>query len=209
MSDRFEDEKEFAFQLDAKHFTLPNEVEQVLLVTAMQGSSRGSLYAFEKKGDFWEETFHTIPVSLGRSGMTNQKTEGDGKSPIGLYKLGTAFGIDSKPKYVQMPYKEIDSQDKFINDPEHPDYNTWVHGDTDAKSYEKMYRKDECYDLGVVIEYNMNPVVTSMGSAIFIHIWKSRNKSTEGCVAMSRADLEDLLEWLKPECNPHIYILES
>ncbi len=209
MADKLKNEDDFVFKLESKHFTLPLKVEQVILVTAMQNSSRGSLYAFEKNGEVWEEKFDTIPVSLGRNGITNQKVEADGKTPIGLYKLGTAFGINAKPKYIKMPYREIDSKDKFIDDPLHPQYNTWVQGDTDAKSYEKMYRNDECYDLGIVVEYNMHPVVPNMGSAIFVHIWKAKNKSTDGCIAMSYDDLKELLTWLDPNKNPYIYILES
>ncbi len=35
-----------------------------------------------------------------------------------------------------------------------------------------LYRKDNIYDLIVVLNYNMNPIIKNKGSAIFIHIAK-------------------------------------
>jgi L,D-peptidoglycan transpeptidase YkuD (ErfK/YbiS/YcfS/YnhG family) len=190
-------------------FNLDKNIRQIILVTAMSDSPTGYLYTFEKKADTWTEILENIPVVIGRSGMSANKIEGDGKSPLGLHKIGHAFGIGAKPKYVKMSYKEISAADKFIDDPESSQYNSWVRGETDAKSYERMKRKDELYDLGLVIEYNMHPVVANKGSAIFMHIWKSSSRGTEGCVAMKKIHLEDIMEWLDPEQNPHIYILES
>lgn len=194
----------------SNHFNLPANIEQVVMVTAVAGKSTGHLYAYQKTEDNeWLEVFNSVPVVIGKAGMASDKIEGDNKSPLGLHKIGYAFGIDEKPKYIKLPYKEISSSDKFIDDPEHADYNTWVEGDTDAASYEKMKRKDDSYDLGLVIEYNMNPVVPSKGSAIFVHIWRSSEKGTEGCVAMRRSSIEKLLAWLDPKYSPYLYILES
>lgn len=196
--------------LPVNQFNLEPNIEQIILVTAMPESSSGYLYAFEKNDKArWEQVLDTIPVVIGKYGMTANKSEGDGRSPLGLHKIGYAFGVGSKPRYIEMPYREITSSDKFIDDPESPDYNTWISGETDAKSYERMKRKDDSYDLGLVIEYNMNPVVPAKGSAIFIHIWRSSTRGTQGCVAMDRDDIETILEWLKPDKNPHLYILES
>lgn len=196
--------------LPVNQFNLEPNIEQIILVTAMPESHTGYLYAFQKnEQQHWEQSLDTVPVVIGRSGMTANKSEGDGRSPLGLHKIGYAFGTGSKPRNIDFPYREIRSDDKFIDDPESPEYNTWVSGDTDARSYERMKRKDDLYDLGLVIEYNMNPVVPAKGSAIFMHIWKSSSRGTQGCIAMSKSDLRDLLEWLKVDRNPHLYILES
>ena len=190
-------------------FHLPSHITQIVLVTALPDDCTGCLYAFQKNDTHWEEIFHSIPVVIGRSGMAADKHEDDGKSPIGCHKIGYAFGIDSKPDYLRFPYKRIESADKFIDDVESPEYNQWIRGDTDAKRYERMKRKDHLYDLGMVLEYNMHPVVPGKGSAIFIHLWRNSRRGTDGCVAMARPDLENLMEWLDPEHNPHLYILES
>ena len=37
---------------------------------------------------------------------------------------------------------------------------------------EKLYRKDNIYDIILVLNYNMNPIKKNKGSAIFIHVAK-------------------------------------
>ena len=39
-------------------------------------------------------------------------------------------------------------------------------------SSEKLYRRDNIYDIIVVLNYNINPTIKNRGSAIFIHIQK-------------------------------------
>ena len=39
-------------------------------------------------------------------------------------------------------------------------------------SYEKLFRSENTYDLIIVLNYNMNPVIKNKGSAIFIHVAK-------------------------------------
>ena len=56
-------------------------------------------------------------------------------------------------------------------------------------NYEKLYKKDNVYDIILVLNYNMNPVVKNKGSAIFIHVAKENYKKTEGCVAIKKVHL--------------------
>lgn len=184
---------------------LDKNIKQIVLVIATPKSHTGYLYTYEKN-DTWLQVLDKTPVVIGKKGFTIDKTEGDGKSPLGLHKIGHAFGIEA-PKHTKMPYKQITPDDKFIDDPESDEYNTWVQGETKAKSYEIMKRDDNQYDLGLIIEYNMHPVIKYGGSAIFMHIWKNSNKATAGCVAMDRLHLEDIIGWLEPIKNPHLYML--
>ena len=52
--------------------------------------------------------------------------------------------------------------------------------------YEKLYKKENIYDIIIVLNYNMNPLVKNKGSAIFIHVAKKNIKKTEGCVAIKK-----------------------
>ena len=194
--------------LDFDQLNLENNITQLILVLVNPNSHTGNLYTYEKK-ETWAQILDRIPVVIGRSGATTTKTEGDGKSPLGLHKIGHAFGVDQTPKDIKIPYRQITSDDKFIDDPDSIEYNTWVNGDTKAKSYEVMKRDDNQYDLGLVVEYNMNPVVSGKGSAIFVHIWEHSNKGTAGCVAMARDHLGEIIGWLDPIKNPHLYITQS
>jgi L,D-peptidoglycan transpeptidase YkuD (ErfK/YbiS/YcfS/YnhG family) len=60
-------------------------------------------------------------------------------------------------------------------------------------SYEKMYRKENIYDLILVLNYNTKPVIKNKGSAIFIHVAKKCYKKTKGCIAIKKKNLITLL----------------
>ena len=53
---------------------------------------------------------------------------------------------------------------------------------------EKLYRKDNTYDLFINIKYNCHPVMKKKGSAIFLHLANKKFKSTKGCIAISKKD---------------------
>ncbi len=60
-------------------------------------------------------------------------------------------------------------------------------------SYEKLWRDDDVYDLIVPLGYNDNPPIAGRGSAIFLHVAKPDYAGTEGCVALAKDDLLDVL----------------
>ena len=64
-------------------------------------------------------------------------------------------------------------------------------------SYEKLFKKENIYDVILVLNYNMNPIKKNKGSAIFIHIAKKGYKSTKGCVAIKKNELIKLLKDIK------------
>ena len=85
----------------------------------------------------------------------------------------------------------------------------WVAGPTQAKSFEVLRRKDDLYQLAVVIEYNTQPVTSGRGSAIFLHIWRSPQTATSGCVAVPKADIKRFMRWLNPVFKPVIVLGEQ
>jgi L,D-peptidoglycan transpeptidase YkuD (ErfK/YbiS/YcfS/YnhG family) len=49
-----------------------------------------------------------------------------------------------------------------------------------------------------VLGHNDDPPVAGMGSAIFVHIARPAYAPTEGCVALAREDLVELLSRAQP-----------
>ena len=47
-------------------------------------------------------------------------------------------------------------------------------------------KKENIYDIILVLDYNMRPIKKNKGSAIFIHVAKKNYKKTEGCVAIKK-----------------------
>lgn len=180
--------------------------KQVIYTHSAVGS-KALLEAWEKREGKWVQKFEASPVIIGVNGITSpeDKCEGDGKTPTGLYALGLAFGYESLPG-VKVPYRVMDANDFWVDDPGSMMYNRLVRGKPDATSYEVMRRQDIQYKLGMVVEYNTNPVVAYKGSAIFLHIWRNKDAVTAGCIAVPENRLHQLLLWLDAGKNPVIMI---
>lgn len=177
---------------------------QILVVTHLQGI-KAKLVLCQKHGVKWNPVFlRAFDGVIGKNGLAplGFKKEGDLKTPEGLYPIGETFG--TAPLALKMDYKYITAEDKFIDDLTHQAYNTWVFGQTDAKSYEKMLI--QAYALGAVINYNMNPIRPGSGSAIFIHLWDSPQTPTSGCVALGKRNLLKVLYWLDKAQFPFVLI---
>ncbi|MFN8769878.1 MAG: L,D-transpeptidase [Neisseriaceae bacterium] len=195
--------------------------KQVILVQSnVVHDANATIIVCEKNLNGWQQKFPTIPSVVGLNGIAqpNMKKEGDQMTPSGIFFLGEAFSylphIESIIPQFKMDYryisdtKDIDGKyfDKFIDDPSNNAYNSWIVGSTNAKSYEEM-RKNTQYEFGIVINYNMNPVVKGKGSAIFMHIWKGPRVATHGCVALDKTNLIKILAWLDKTKQPQILII--
>lgn len=183
----------------AKLFTTS---QQVVVIQSKQGV-HATLALWEKKNGDWISIYGPWPAVIGKNGMVSkeQKREGDGKTPTGLFPISLAFG-ELESFATGLPYRITTEQDIWVDDPQSPLYNQWSHLPTTARSFEKMKRKDHLYKLGLVVDYNQHPVVASSGSAIFIHVWRSENKGTAGCAALDESNLIKLVQALKRDSNP-------
>ncbi len=181
---------------------------QALLVVEQSSLffTRTKVYSLEKINGEWREAIPPVNATIGRNGFApkGEKREGDGRTPSGIYTLGTAFGYEEKVS-TKMPYRQVLPDDLWVDDINAPDYNRWVkQNNTTAKSFEKMRRDDILYKYGIVIEYNTNPVISGYGSAIFFHVGEGNNMKTSGCVAVSEVDIKRILSWLDPQQKPLI-----
>ena len=77
----------------------------------------------------------------------------------------------------------------WCDDPNSKHYNKIVNYPF-KYSIEKLWRKDNIYDVIIIIDYNLNPVIKNKGSAIFLHIAKQGYKPTNGCIAVSKKNIK-------------------
>ncbi len=70
--------------------------------------------------------------------------------------------------------------------------------------HEILWRADAIYDLVGVLGWNDAPVVKGRGSAIFLHVARPDYAPTEGCIALSQADLHSLFAGGLTEIDVHI-----
>ncbi len=195
----------FIKKIIARHAPRIGESGQLIFATNRDSSSvLVTIHALERNNGVWRPVFPAFAGSIGGKGFAavNDKREGDGKSPSGIFPLGIAFGYDPSAG-TKMPYRQATDDDFWVDDVNSENYNQWVKGEPGAASRERMKRDDEQYKYGVVIEYNMHPIVKGKGSAIFLHVWKG-GESTLGCVAMSEEMILEILGWLDPAKKPLI-----
>lgn len=137
--------------------------------------------------------------ALGPGGVVMDKTEGDGGTPIGLFPLRRVLYRPDRldAPATGLPVETIKPDQGWCDDPAHPDYNRPVSLPFTA-SHENLWRDDAVYDVIVILGHNDDPPVPGKGSAIFMHVARPDYGPTEGCVALAREDLLDVLAKCRP-----------
>lgn len=197
---------ENALSVAAQNKNQLENVSQLLVVYNYKPESFTAVFvALEKKGKNWEVKQNPIEAGIGKNGfaLPNQKIEGDGKSPTGIFKLGKLFSYE-KQFNTLLENQQTTKEDKWIDDVNSPDYNKHIIGTTEAKSYENLLLNTDVYKYCMVIEYNTNPVVKGKGSAIFFHLALKPASFTSGCVAINEEYMKLMVNWLNPKQNPTI-----
>jgi len=144
--------------------------------------------------------------ALGKAGIGKKKIEGDNITPKGTFKIVDIYYRKDRIKKLSSKFKLIKIKKKmgWCNDPKSKKYNQIINIPYN-NSYEKLYRKDNVYDLILVLDYNMNPITKNKGSAIFIHVAKKKFKKTAGCIALKKRELIKLISVISNHTKIRIY----
>jgi L,D-peptidoglycan transpeptidase YkuD (ErfK/YbiS/YcfS/YnhG family) len=143
--------------------------------------------------------------ALGKAGIRRKKKEGDNITPKGIYKIIKIYYRDDRIKKISSKFKLIKIRKNmgWCDDPKSKKYNQLIKL-PNKYSHEKFFKKDNSYDLIIILNYNINPIIKNKGSAIFIHIAKKNYKSTAGCIALKKDDLLKLIKIINT--NTKIFI---
>src|SRR5512138_264281 len=201
--------------------TSPLTDSSQLLVVTTDGwdGIHGVLQRYERRTSTseWQPAGPPVSVVVGRNGMAwgsglgdatehPLKREGDGKSPAGIFPLGSAFGQAPDSPDLRLPYLFLGTTDgvECVDDTASRFYNRLVSRrdvQPDWRSSEKMWT-EPLYRHGVVIDYNTPNPRPGAGSCIFLHIWAGADIPTSGCTAMPEAELLTVMRWLDPAQHP-------
>lgn len=180
------------------------ETSQMIVVTAPVASSQtATLTAFEKDAaGQWKPVIGPTKAFLGEKGM-GKAQDNVHRTPEGTFGLDQAFGRQANPG-TKMPYFQATTQDWWDSNEKSPTYNTHVKSATSpGGDSENLYNSGPVYDYAVNI--NHNPTNTpGDASAIFLHV--TNGEPTQGCVAIDRDKMVEILKWLDPAKNPKITI---
>lgn len=187
--------------MDIKNINL-NGAETAFICIGTGGTSC-HFYAYKKDGMEYKLIFDTEGY-IGRCGIcsADEKTEGDGKTPEGIYSIGECFGNTVPPCEMSVPYTLIDDDDYWDGDSSSDTYNTHVRGSEKGEKwlndgqYEHLIKYTHSYKYAAMINYNVAPTVPQKGSAIFLHIPSPGSTSSAGCVVIPEEYMIKALEMM-------------
>jgi len=136
--------------------------------------------------------------ALGKAGIGKKKIEGDNITPKGSFDIVKIYYRKDRVKKISSKFKLIKITKKmgWCDDPNNKSYNQLINLPTNY-TYEKLYRKDNVYDLLIVLNYNIKPTIKNKGSAIFIHVARQNYKKTAGCIALKKNHLKKLIKTIE------------
>ena len=132
---------------------------------------------------------------IGKKGITLNKIEGDKKTPRGTFEIGNLYYRKKKVNPLSYLHKtEINQNMGWCDDISNKKkYNRLIKINKEKTHHEKLYRKDDKYDLLIPIKYNYKKTKLKKGSCIFIHLTKNY-AATAGCVALQKKDFLIMLK---------------
>ena len=138
--------------------------------------------------------------AIGWGGVRTNKREGDGATPAGRFPLRRVLYRPDRlaPPRTALPIAPLSPRDGWCDDPGHPLYNRPLRLPHHAR-HEERWRADRVYDLIVILGHNDAPVVSGLGSAVFLHVAQPDYAPTAGCVAVAAGDLLTILAGVDPQ----------
>ena len=165
-----------------------SQTDQLVIVKGQGGGNAIVEFHMKDSSGAWKQVF-SVDSYVGSNGISYNKSEGDRRTPAGVFSFGTAFGIADNPG-CNISYRKVTSDDYWVDDPNSKYYNQWVSGnvsDRDWNSAEHLIDHGEVYKYSIVINYN---TVKGKGSAIFLHC---KTYPTPGCVSIPESYMIKLL----------------
>ena len=144
---------------------------------------------------------HTLKIDdfyfhccIGKNGISKKKMEGDKKTPKGSFGIQHLYYRKDRLKKPKTSLRciEIKKDMGWCDDVNvSKKYNKLIKVEKDI-NHEKLFRKDNKYDLFIPIKYNFKNSIIGKGSCIFIHLTKNY-QPTAGCIALKKKDFLILL----------------
>ena len=141
---------------------------------------------------------YKIKCAIGKRGITSKKVEGDYKTPRGTFTFGSIFYRKDRINKIKTSLKKIILKKNmgWCDDTNSKLYNKGIKFPYNYNA-EKLWLRENIYDVIIIINYNIKPTIKNMGSAIFLHIAKKNYKSTKGCIAIRKKDMNLLVTKIK------------
>lgn len=172
---------------------VPANAQQVLLVSGTgkkANTGTATLYTRTADGSWLAGT--AWPSHNALDGWTTHHMEGDLHSPIGVYSLTDAGGLDANPG-TKLPYTHS-SAFKALG--------TGFEGESLADAFDYVVAINYNHVAGTSPLSAERPLGANRGGGIWLHV--DHGGPTHGCVSLAKADMAILLKDLDPSKHPVI-----
>ena len=159
-------------------------------------TASGRTYARAATGR-WRVVRRAMPARLGYGGLSEaaERHEGDGTTPMGVYRFVYGFGSQPDPGLTGFSWRRLTPGACWAGD--RGSYNRWVRRSPCGARDEDLWASARvAYRYAAVIDFNYRRPVYGRGSGIFLHAQTGR--PTRGCVSLRESDLLPVLRWLRP-----------
>ena len=108
---------------------------------------------------------YKLKCAIGKRGITSKKREGDKKTPKGTFKFVSLFYRKDRVKKISTSLKKnvIKKNMGWCDDPDSKYYNKLIKFPFKF-SAEKLFLKKNIYDIILIINFNLKPVIKNKAS---------------------------------------------
>ena len=196
--------------LEIDKINIPADSQVLITLAGSRSSDTGELNVYTKGDDgAWKTVYAGIRAKYGMNGLYKEK-EGDSKTPVGVFKLNTPFGIADSVEGFPDNYIKVDSDMYWNGDSASDRYNKLVNAKEytafDRSASEHLINYSGYYDYCIDIGYNYEGT-PYRGSAIFLHC-VINDEHTHGCIAIPKEYMTEIMK-LYSEGNTYIAIYDT
>jgi L,D-peptidoglycan transpeptidase YkuD (ErfK/YbiS/YcfS/YnhG family) len=162
----------------------------------------------------WRAVARTSNGRIGYGGLVAgaRRKQGSGKTPLGTYRLLSAFGTHARAATWDLPYRRIEKGDYWVEDNASAYYNRYRNKSQGGFRWwleRGANTSEELTDFPTQYEYSINTSFNSSqvrhrGAGIFLHV--NGRGATAGCASVPRRFMRMVMAQLDPKRVPVIAI---
>ena len=196
--------------LEIDKINIPADSQVLITLAGSRSSDTGELNVYTKGDDgAWKTVYAGIRAKYGMNGLYKEK-EGDSKTPVGVFKMNTPFGIADSAEGFPDNYIKVDPDMYWNGDSASDRYNKLVNVKEytafDRSASEHLINYSGYYDYCIDTGYNYEGT-PYRGSAIFLHC-VINDEHTHGCIAIPKEYMTEIMK-LYSEGNTYIAIYDT
>ncbi len=179
------------------------KVQQLICVRHISGSSAVlNMYVKDKNKKFNRKPVLTANAFIGKNGI-GKTSEGDLKTPCGIFGVTKAFGIKANPG-TKLKYINV-TENLYACDEDCKYYNQIINSQKTKHNCKGEHLIDYVpqYNYAICIDYNDKNIYPK-GSNIFIHV-KGKKDYTAGCIALDEESMLTLIKNSTKKTKVYIY----